>query len=126
MALPKQYRLSQSKQFARVYRVGKHAKAKCLAVKAMCLPVNGAEGPSRFGITVSQKVSKRAVTRNRIKRQVSAAIHSLSPRLRPGHWVVIIVRSAASECDYWQFLQELEKLFSELEVLDGYSGGSLL
>ena len=37
--------------------------------------------PARIGITVSQKVSKRAVVRNRLKRQVRAALRGLLPQL---------------------------------------------
>jgi ribonuclease P protein component len=77
-------------------------------------------GCSRFGITISQKVSKRAVVRNRLKRQVRAALQVLMPQLKSGLWVVIILRAAAVQCDYWQFLRELEQLFLDLEVLDGH------
>lgn len=75
--------------------------------------------PSQFGITVSQKVSKRAVVRNRLKRQISAALHQLLPLVKGNYWVVIVVRPAAVECACGQFLQELKQLFTELEVIHG-------
>jgi ribonuclease P protein component len=78
------------------------------------------EPPSRFGVSISQKVSKRAVVRNRIKRQLHAAIQHLRPRLSPGWLVVIVVRSAALECVYEDFLQELEQLLIESEVINGH------
>jgi ribonuclease P protein component len=34
---------------------------------------------------------------------------------------VIVVRPSAVECDYWQFLQELEQLLIDAEVVHGYS-----
>ena len=120
MALPKRYRLTHTKEFSKVYRSGKQAKTKHLAVKVLKLSERVAENCSRFGITVSQKVSKRSVVRNRLKRQVRAAIQVLIPHLESGWWVVVVLRSAAIECDYWQFLRELEQLFAELEVFDGY------
>lgn len=126
VALPKQYRLTQSKHFSKVHRFGRQARTQSLVVKALVAPVSPSGIPSRFGITVSQKVSKRSVVRNRLKRRVRAAIQALFSRLRPGFWVVITLRSAAVDCEYGQFLQELERLFSELEVLDGYSGRYLL
>jgi ribonuclease P protein component len=76
---------------------------------------------TRIGISISQKVSKRAVVRNRIKRQIRAAFRHLLPRLQSGWWLVIVVRSGAQECDYDQFLQQLEQLLAEAEVLHGYS-----
>ena len=120
MALPKQYRLTHTQEFSKVYRLGKQAKTQHLAVKVLDLPAQLAGNCSRFGITVSQKVSKRSVVRNRLKRQVRAALQVLIPRLKSGLWVVVVLRSAATECEYWQFLRELEQLFSDLEVFDGY------
>lgn len=120
MALPKRYRLTHTQEFSKVYRLGKQAKTQHLAVKALQLPEQISGTCSRFGITVSQKVSKRSVVRNRLKRQVRAALQALIPQLKSGLWVVVVLRSAAIECDYWQFLRELEQLLSELEVFDGY------
>ncbi len=121
MALPKRYRLTSTKEFAQVYQTGRQASTKHLVVKLVESPEEQPnQGCSRFGITISQKVSKRAVIRNRLKRQVRAALQRLMPRLQPGLWIVIILRSAAIECGYRQFLQELEQLFLELEVCDGH------
>ena len=74
---------------------------------------------SQFGVTISQKVSKRAVIRNRLKRQITAAIQQLLPQVASSHWVVIVVRPSAVECTYGQFLQELRQLFIDLEVIHG-------
>jgi ribonuclease P protein component len=120
VALPKPYRLTRTEEFSKVYRYGRAASTSHLAVKVLELPEQFSENCSRFGITVSQKVSKRAVVRNRLRRQIRAALQVLIPRLQSGLWVVIVLRSAAVQCDYGQFLQELEQLFSELEVFDGY------
>ncbi|HEY9888992.1 MAG TPA: ribonuclease P protein component [Candidatus Obscuribacterales bacterium] len=120
MALPKQYRLRRTKEFAQVYQAGRQSSTRHLVVKVLTLPEQFSQSCSRFGITISQKVSKQAVVRNRIKRRVRAALQVLIPRLRSGLWLVIVVRSPAVECDYGQFLRELEQLFLELEVLDGH------
>jgi len=122
VALPKPYRLTRNDQFSKVYRLGRQAANHHLAVKVLDraeLAASPAE-PSRFGITVSQKVSKQAVVRNRLKRQIRGCLQVLIPQIKPGLWIVIVVRSAAIKCDYWQFLRELEELFSELEVFNGH------
>lgn len=77
------------------------------------------QAPAQIGISISLKVSKRAVVRNRIKRQIRAALRQLLPRLTAGWKLVIIVRPQAVECDYFQFLQELEQLLLDAEVLNG-------
>lgn len=82
--------------------------------------------PTRIGISISQKVSKRAVVRNRIKRRIRAALRQLLPELLPGWLVVITVRPNAVECCYEEFLQELRQLLKKAEVLDGGSGRRFL
>lgn len=64
-------------------------------------------------------MSKRAVVRNRIKRQIRAALRVLLPRISPAWQLVVVVRPAAQECDYGQFLRELEQLLTEAEILNG-------
>lgn len=75
--------------------------------------------PAQIGIAVSQKVSKRAVVRNRLKRRIRAAMRDLLPSLNPQVWVVITVRSEAVECEYGEFLRELKELLNKLEVIHG-------
>lgn len=72
-----------------------------------------------FGVSISRKVHKRAVVRNRIKRQIHAALSTLLPRSQGAWWVVINVRTTAVACEYYEFLRELESLLVELEVLHG-------
>jgi ribonuclease P protein component len=72
---------------------------------------------SCFGISISRKVSKRAVVRNRIKRQLKAIIRRYLPDISPGWRVVIVVRSSAVECEFDDFLRELEYLLKKLNVL---------
>lgn len=100
-------------------RLGQRASSAVLRAGVRPRNSNGGRLPSRFGITVSQKVSKRAVVRNRLKRRVSAAIQALLPRLKNDLDVVIVLRSAAIQCDYEQLLQQLKQLLLELEVLNG-------
>ena len=79
--------------------------------------------PTRIGISISLKVSKRAVIRNRIKRQLRAVFRCLLPQLSPGWRLVVVVQPSAAQekCDYQQFLQELKQLLAEAEVLNGHS-----
>jgi ribonuclease P protein component len=119
LALPKRHRLTQNRDFVAVRRFGKRVSSKGLVAGIRPRQVGNFALPSRFGITVSQKVSKRAVVRNRLKRRISAAIQSLLPLLKNGLDVVIVVRSPATQCDYEQLLQQLKQLLLELEVLNG-------
>lgn len=76
--------------------------------------------PTQIGISISQKVSKRAVVRNRIKRRLKAILQQLLPKISPGWRLVIVVKPSAAECGYEQFLQELKQLLISAEVIDGH------
>lgn len=135
MALPSANRLKRRRDFQTVYKAGSRKSTLHLTLRALPFQtVSGtkkaeslskgseilvAESPTCIGISISQKVSKRAVIRNRIKRQIRAAFRQLLPRIQDGWWLVVVVRPEAVQCDYGQFLRELEQLLADAEVLDG-------
>ncbi|WNN89773.1 ribonuclease P protein component [Gloeocapsopsis dulcis] len=128
-------RLQSRHDFRAVFREGSRCYGSHLTLRALqktakpivkTSPVESEDVelmPTRIGISISTKVSKRAVVRNRIKRQIRAAFRSLLPRISPGWLIVVIVKPSVVEakCDYDQFLQELEQLLTEAEVIDGHS-----
>ncbi|MBC6455182.1 MAG: ribonuclease P protein component [Hormoscilla sp. SP5CHS1] len=89
-------------------------------------PVAAGSQPTRVGIVVGRKVSKKATIRNRIKRRLRACMRQLLPSLSPGWQLVVMARPAAGECDSAQFLRELEQMLAEAEVLNGDSRGRVL
>lgn len=124
MALAKSNRLKQRQDFNAVYQRGIRRSSTHLALRALRPVCEESDSellrpPSQVGISISKKVSKRAVVRNRIKRQIRVALHQLLPRCLNGWKIVIVVRSQAIQCDYFQFLQELEQLLLDAEVLNG-------
>lgn len=129
MALPKPHRLRHRKDFSAVYQDGRRFKGRHFVLIMLPSRLDKEEldmgkptrPPSQIGISISQKVSKRAVVRNRIKRQVQGIFQVFLPRLKPGLRCVVTVRSSAVGCEYKEFLQELEELLRRAEVLDGYS-----
>ncbi|MGI8499643.1 MAG: ribonuclease P protein component [Hassallia sp.] len=139
MALPKANRLKSRKDFQAVFREGTRRHGCYLTLRSLrpsssrvpyedvaaitTEPTATSANPvsTRIGISISTKVSKRAVVRNRLKRQIAAALHKLLPKLLPGWRLVVIVKpTAAQECVREQFLQELEQLLAQAEVLNGY------
>jgi len=122
LGLPKANRLKQRQDFDRVYQSGKRRRATGLHLVILrnSPRVGSSEVlPIQVGISISKKVSKRAVVRNRIKRQLKAIVRQLLPRLESGLRMVILVRSEALTYEYGEFLQELEQLLVKAEVLNG-------
>ncbi|MDJ0517399.1 MAG: ribonuclease P protein component [Trichodesmium sp. MO_231.B1] len=135
--LPTENRLRQNKDFSAVYQKGIRKNSSDLALRAlMChqqspkLPLDKdnlePHRPTRIGISISKKVSKGAVVRNRIKRQIRSALRQMLPCISRGWDIIIVVKPTAQKCNYDEFLQQLEKLLAQAEVLHGYSRGSLL
>jgi len=124
VGLPKSLRLKHWQDFQTVYQQGRRYRHNNLLMRVLGdrqLP------SSRFGITVSQKVSKKATDRNRLKRQIRAAINHLKPQIQPGFDVVIIVLPQGIGCNYERFLRELEQLFSQAGIIHhGHSRNHLL
>ena len=125
MALPKVNRLKNRHEFQTLFREGNRLKSSHLTLRALRLqtPSGIITGATRIGISISTKVSKRAVIRNRIKRQIRAAFRSLLQQIAPGWSLVVVVQPEAvlSKCDYQQFLQELKQLLAKAEVMNGHS-----
>ncbi|MCD8485422.1 MAG: ribonuclease P protein component [Desertifilum sp.] len=132
--LPQANRLKHRQEFQAVYQNGMRRQSSHLILRALGNPCaeNGqgetapAPFPTRIGVVVGQKVSKRAVVRNRIKRRIRAGLRQFLPRLSPGWQLVVIARPTAQECEYDEFLRELEQLLAGIEVLNGHSRGHLL
>jgi ribonuclease P protein component len=93
-------RMGRNKEFDRAFKLGQSFYSRILGVKA----VDNDLSISRFGILISTKVSKKAVIRNKIKRQIRAALHGEMPKLKIGKDLAIIV-----------FPQILDKKFQEIK-----------
>ncbi|MFQ3617940.1 MAG: ribonuclease P protein component [Cyanobacteriota bacterium] len=148
MALPKVHRLKRRQEFSKVYQAGVRRSTRHFTLRALrqfsvrqgkpSVPDSNdsdsdkkaaeklGRSPTRIGITVSTKVSKRAVVRNRIKRRIRAALRELLPGFATGWMIVIIVQPVAVKCNYKEILQELKQLLIEAEVFDGHSGRCVL
>ena len=129
MALPKAYRLKSRQDFQAVFREGIRRHSSHFTLRALKPPLSTepsldtAPPVTKIGIAISTKVSKRAVVRNKIKRQMTAVLHQLLPELVPGWRLVLIVKTttAKSECETHKFLQELKQLLAQTEVFNGNS-----
>lgn len=125
--LPKRHRLSTTQEFTRVYQRGRKAISPHLVLRILSFefyPDGGQHGCQsaccRVGFVVSQKVSKRAVIRNQVKRRLRAAIATLIKDLPSHLWIVVNVRPGSDQCNYDEFLRELRQLLIQLEVIHGH------
>jgi len=111
--LPTEYRLKQDKDFDRLFGKGKGVFDPICGVK---MRPNGL-GVTRFAVVVGTKVSKSAVVRNKLRRQVREIVRLKLADVLPGFDVALLVRPEAKS-----------KKFSEIEthVLDSLTKAKLL
>lgn len=71
----------------------------------------------RFGIAVGKKIDKRAVGRNKIKRQIRDSIDKLLPKIDSIKDVLIIARGGIKEKNTQEILVLLEESLKRLKLL---------
>jgi len=113
--LKKDNRLKKKKDFENVFKKGKGYKESFLSVKVS--PNNLKE--NRFGIVISQKVSKKAVVRNKIKRKIKAVILKNLDILENGFDCIFIVRPQKTPIDDYQKIEkEVERLLKAAKLIN--------
>ena len=95
--MKRRFRLTSTKDFKRVRRLGKSYAHPLIVLVA--LP-NGV-GTSRFGVSAGRSVGN-AVQRNRAKRLIREAVRPLVPNVRPGWDVLFLARYALAEAEFLQ------------------------
>jgi len=98
--LNKNNRISRNKDFDRVFKLGRSFYGKIIGLKA----VDNNASFTRLGILISTKVSKKAVVRNRFKRQIRRIIQEQLANIKEGKDIIIIV-----------FPEILDKKFQEIK-----------
>ncbi|HBH26931.1 MAG TPA: ribonuclease P protein component [Rhodospirillaceae bacterium] len=90
-------RLTTRAEFVHLNKAGRKWTARSLVVQV----APGAPGRTHLGLTVTKRVDKRAVVRNRIRRRLrAAAVDTLPGRLPPGTDIVLIGRSSTLAAPY--------------------------
>ena len=111
--LPKKNRLTHRKDFDNTFKDGKGAFSDTLGIKFI---KNNLEN-SRFGIVVSNKISKKAVTRNKIKRQIREAIHKNITEIKKGLDIMIICRPGIDKKGFQEIEQAIIQIFKKAKLI---------
>ena len=110
--LPKINRLKQKKDFERVSKKGRSFKEDFLVLRIVSnnLKIN------RFGFVVSQKISKLASQRNKIKRRLRELVKSKLPKLKKGIDGILIACPGLETKDFWEMEESINKLFKKAKI----------
>ncbi len=111
--LPKKNRLKRNKDFERVLKKGKGFKQDFLFLRL----VKNNLDENRFGFIVSQKVSKKAVIRNKIKRRLRESIREKIKRLKQGYDIVLLPSPDIKEKSFKEIDQAIDKILTKAKIL---------
>ncbi|MEF8846972.1 MAG: ribonuclease P protein component [Candidatus Paceibacterota bacterium] len=112
--LPKDNRLKKEKDFERVFKKGKSYNQTFLFLKVLKRDNNQ---ESRFGFVVSTKVSKKAVVRNKLKRQLREIIREKLPEIKSDYDAVTVVQPGIETQSFHQLKQNLLQLLKEANLI---------
>jgi len=111
--LHRSHRLKKNEHFQAVFQKGSSA-----ANKQFIVYTSRQEGQAAFrvGISVSKKIGI-AVTRNRVKRLIRAAIAQLEDVIQPGLDLVVIARPGVETMTLNEIVQSLKHVMKRAKVL---------
>ena len=110
---PRCAHLRVSAQFQAVFGEGKRVSGACFRLHAR---LSADAGQARLGVTVSKRVDKHAVGRNRIRRQIKEVFRACRAQLPAGDYVVL-AKPEAAKADNAQLRRDLLSLLGRAHTL---------
>ncbi|MFH1657667.1 MAG: ribonuclease P protein component [bacterium] len=110
--LLKENRLRNKKDFDKVFKEGRGFKEDFLYLKFR----NNNSEVSRFGFIVSQKISKKAVIRNKLKRRLREIINTEMARIKNGIDVVLITSPGLENRDFQKLKEIVVKTLAKARI----------
>ena len=110
---PQKNRLSKEKDINNVFKRGRYSFAKDLGVKFL----KNNFKHNRFTCIVSNKVSKKAVERNKIKRRLREIIRLIPLNLDVGIDLIVLTRPSVKELDYKETEKQIHSCFQRLGLI---------
>jgi ribonuclease P protein component len=104
-------RLTRPAQYQAVLRARQRRDSRYFRIQYLSAPDAG--DSARLGITVSKRVDKRAVGRNRIKRQIRDSFRAVRRQL-PAMDYVVVAKSEAAQASQADLAADLARLWQPL------------
>lgn len=111
--LAKINRLKKRKDFKLVFKKGKGFKEDFLVLKR----IKNNLKRTRFGFIVGRKISKKATTRNKIKRRLRGLVRIRLGKVKTGFDVVLIAQPGLENKDFWEIEEIISKLFNKAKII---------
>jgi ribonuclease P protein component len=112
MALPKINRIKKQKDFKLIFEKAKSFKNTLLILKVAKNDLN----INRFGFVVSQKVSKKATIRNKIRRRLSEAVKNQGDKIKNSTDLVLIGLPGIEKKNFHEVQEAVANLIKKANV----------
>jgi ribonuclease P protein component len=110
--LLKENRLKKKKDFSAVFKQGKTFKEKFLILRIR----KNNQKNFRAGFVVSQKISKKAVVRNKVKRRLRQAVRTKTGEIKKGVDIVLITLPGIEEKNFLEIKEAVDKIFKKAKI----------
>ncbi len=110
---PKENRLRKEKDIQALFANGKSVFGMFVGLKMK----KNTFDQSRFTVVVGTKISKKAVVRNRLKRQIRAIVHEKIEDLASGYDVAFLVKKEIVGKTFEELQSDVEKLLRKSKLL---------
>lgn len=111
--LPEENRLQKEKDFKIVWKNGKSYISRCIIIKIR----KNSRNISRFGVIVSNKISKKSTKRNRLKRQIREIIRLKIKQIKPGFDCIVLARQGILDRKYQEIDAEIIKILQKAGLI---------
>jgi len=112
--LPRQHRLTKNKDFEKIWQKGKSFFIQEIGIKFLANNLDY----SRFGLVVSNKVIKRAVSRNKLKRRLREIIRKKLPFIKKGIDCIILARQGIGGLSFKELEERIEFVLGKLNLVE--------
>jgi len=110
--LPREYKLKRDNDFKKVFKQGKYQSGKFIRIRFL---KNNLE-VSRFAFVIGLKISKKAVIRNKLRRQMEEIVRLNFENLKKGFDLVFLPEIQGINKNYQEIEKELINLFKQIKI----------
>ncbi|MFC1663124.1 ribonuclease P protein component [Patescibacteria group bacterium] len=106
-------RLKKQTDFTQIRKRGRTATSRLITLRWAQLDKNN----TAVAIVASQKISKKAVIRNRAKRRLRSIINKFFKKIKTGNSIIIIARPPIIEAKHKELLQDMHLILQKAKLL---------
>ena len=111
--LAKTYRLAKRSDFDHLFKCGRKINSSIFTIRYIENGLNN----SRFAIVVSNKISKKATERNKIKRRFREVVRIVLPNFRQNYDLLVSALQPAKDLNYQELKEKTIKTLQKYQII---------